>query len=423
MPTALHLSPRLRRTFVENAPLIAFTLLWCFCVGLAQIHLLFIQQPWPRLVWLVVATVPAVFVLGGLLGRELSGGSRSQSRSRPDINPTARRKLRFALLGCALLGNLEEAHQFAAARTIPLFSSHIDVARFSLPGGPTIVITDLLMVAAVVALAVPRRLFARDAIPEIGIAALALSGYALAGGRGTIIQAIIAATVARWIYWGRPSFRVLAAAAVVVLAFSIAVFDLRTSQHAQDSLGIELKRDVYPTMPSAVRPLVPVDLALATNMEALARIVEYFPGNLPYGRGAYDAHGLDLFIPGAKDIQAVSGQISPPWVTSTVAGSFWADGGLPLVVAGVALIGAIVASTWAWALRTLELRVVLIASNFFFLALFGVYVNLFTEQVDWLLITPLFWVAGSWAERREVIPDAIRSRVGSRRMRARDAAS
>jgi hypothetical protein len=182
-----------------------------------------------------------------------------------------------------------------------------------------------------------------------------------------------------------------------------------------------LRQNVYPEQPAVVRPLVPVYLALATNMEALSRLVDYFPAHEAYGRGAYVAHGLDLFIPGAKDVQAVSAELSPPWVTSTVAGPFWADGGLPLIVAGVGLIGFIVCASWRLALQARELRFVLVAANFLFLALFGVYVNLFTQQVDWLLTTPLLWAFGAAAENRSPIPQAIRLRLRARSVSARGA--
>jgi hypothetical protein len=410
-------SPRASRV----APFIAFPALWFLCVGLAQIHLLAIQQPWSKPMWVVAFVVPAAFILGGLATKEVTYRPSAGLTARDcEIDPSIRRRLRALLLACAILGNLEEVHQFIAGRTVPLFSSHIDAARFALPGGPTIVLTDLLTVAAVVALVLPRRLLSRDALPEIGIASFALLGFALAAGRGTIIQAVTVAAISRWLYRGRPPMRVLVTGIAVVLVFSAGFFYLRTSQHENDTLGIELREKVYPEHP-VVRPVVPVYLALATNMEALSRLVDYFPEHKPYGRGAYVAHGLDLFIPGAKDVQAVSAVVSPPWVTSTVAGPFWADGGLPLVVVGLGLIGAVVCGTWRLAVQARELRFVLVGANFLFLALFGVYVNLFTQQVDWLLITPLLWAFGAAAESRRAIPEALPMRLRVRSVGARGA--
>lgn len=425
------MKPALRRLLTREAALLAFPGLWLLCVGLAQIRLLEIQQPWPGAMWLVVAIVPLAFVLGGFAGREVARGSdvsdaaprspQAGGSSRDDLDPRLRLRLRVALLSCSVVGNLEEVHQFYVAHTIPLLSSHIDAARFNLPGGPTIILTDLLTAAAVVALALPRQLFSRDALVEIGIAAFALLGFALAGGRGAIIQAIAVAAVARWLYRGRPSTRVVATGVAVLLVFGVAIFYVRTSQDRNDTLGIELRQRVYPDLPRVVRPIVPADLALFTNMEALARLVAYFPARQPYGYGAYDAHGFDLFIPQARDLESVSAQISPPWITSTVAGPFWADGGLPLVVAGVGVIGAIVCGTWRLAVGSRRLALVLVAANFFFLALFGVYVNLFTEQVDWIVITPLLWIFGSVAEGRSPLPLAIRVRLSPRRLLPRDA--
>jgi hypothetical protein len=389
---------------------------------LAQIHLLAIQQPWSRPMWLVAIVVPVAFVLGGLAAKEaVTRPAADPAAPRSEVDPAVRRRLRAALLGCAILGNLEEVHQFVAGSTVPLFSSQIDAARFALPGGPTIVLTDLLTVAAIVAFVLPPRLISKDAMPEIGIALFALLGFALAAGRGTIIQAVTVAAVGRWLYRGRPPIRLLVLGIAIVLVFSAGFFYLRTSQHRNDTLGVELREKVYPDLPAVVRPLVPVYLPLATNMEALSRLVDYFPAHEGYGHGAYDAHGLDLFIPGARDVQAVSAVVSPPWVTSTVAGPFWADGGLPLVVAGVALIGAVVCGSWSLARQARELRFVLLAANFLFLALFGVYVNLFTYQVDWLLITPLLWAFGAAAEGRSPFPEAIRLRLRARRMSARGA--
>jgi hypothetical protein len=105
-------------------------------------------------------------------------------------------------------------------------------------------------------------------------------------------------------------------------------------------------------------------------------------------------------------------------VTSTVAGSFWADGGLPVVVLGLALIGAVVVGTYCVALARPELRFTLLAGNFLFLALFGVYVNLWTQQVDWILITPLLYAFGAAAEGFDPIPRWIRPSLRQNRVRS-----
>jgi hypothetical protein len=366
--------------------------------------------------WVVVVVVPLAYVLGALVGRELVAGLRLARRELAAPGQVRRRRLRFVLFGCAVAGNLEEAHQFIVARTVPLFSAHIDKARFALPGGPSIIVTDLLMVAAIVSLVLPRRLASRDALPELLIATFALSGYLLAAGRGTVLQALTVVAITRWRRFGLPKIRVLIVAGLAVLLFTAGLFYIRTSQDANDTLGVELRDSVYPGLPRLVRPVVPLDLALATNLEALSRIVTYFPAGAPYGHGAFVTHGFDLFFHSARDVQEVSAELSPPWVTSTVAGPFWADGGLPLVILGVATIGALVAAFDSLALRTEELRFLMIGANFLFLALFGIYVNLWTQQVDWLLITPLLFVFGSAAEGLRLLPKPVGSWIKSRQI-------
>lgn len=400
----------------SHAALVLFPAAWFACVGLAQIHVLEIQQPWSRLMWVVVLSVPVAYVLGALFGREVVAWLRLARREISTPDEEHRRLLRRLLLGCAVVGNLEEAHQFIAAGTVPLFSSHIDSARFALPGGPTIILTDLLMVAAIVSLVLPRRLLGREALPEILIASFALSGYVLAAGRGTVLQALTVAAITRWRRFGLPSARLLLLAGLAALVFAAGLFYVRTSQHANDALGVELRESVYPGLPRVVRPLVPIDLALATNLEALSRLVAYFPDGAPHGHGAFVAHGFDLFIHSARDVQEVSAQLSPPWVTSTVAGPFWADGGLPLVIAGLAAIGALVAAFDWLAQRTGELRFLLVGANFLFLALFGVYVNLWTQQVDWLLITLLLFAFGSAADGLRFLPKPVGAWIERRRV-------
>ena len=131
------------RSSLSDAPLalLGFPALWMLCVALAQIHVLAIQQSWSKMMWAVALVVPTSYVFGGLAVTTLLRGRVRRSlpqQSVPSVNVTA---LRWILFSMAVVGNLEEAHQFAAARTIPLLSSQIDANRFALPGGPTIILT------------------------------------------------------------------------------------------------------------------------------------------------------------------------------------------------------------------------------------------------------------------------------------------
>ena len=396
------------------SPVVAFPALWLAGAALSQFRLLDVQAPWSDTAWLVVAFVPVAFVLGGVIGRELArllprSGEATSPATRgpgpddrpgnraPDRPPAPSRAPRALLLLCLLVGYAELAHQFTAAGFVPLLSSNIDEARFDLPGGPTIVLTNLLTVAAMVALSVPRRLLSREARFELIIAGGAIAGFALQGSRGSIVVPLAGAALVRALYWGPPRPRVLLGAAAALLSVTIALYYLRAAQHAQGSFEAELFAEVLPDTPLPLRPLLPVYISIVTNFEALARIVDFFPAVLPFGDGAYNALGYDLFITSAKDIGAVSLQLTPPFTTNTVAGPLWADGGMALVVLGVAAVGAISQAAFSYARATGEFRHALVAGYLLYLALFGIYTSLWTQHPDWLIVTPLLLFAGALA--------------------------
>jgi len=178
------------------SPPIAFTVVWAVGAGLEQIHLFSIQRPWSGVTWLVVVAVPLAFVAGALVGREVV---ERRVRRRPGwrVAPSATRRLRVVLAGCVGLAYLELAHQMIVGGAVPLLSSNIDAARFGQPGGPTILLVDLMTVASIVALSVPRTLLSRDALPELAIAGIALIGFALQGGREVVVLPLVASFLAR----------------------------------------------------------------------------------------------------------------------------------------------------------------------------------------------------------------------------------
>jgi hypothetical protein len=380
-------------------PRITFSVVWLFGVVLAQIRILDVQQPWSRLAWAVVFLVPVAFCLGGWLGSVVVSPRIAAAAAMPHEPPTgARRRIRLILVAFVAIGWLEEAYQWHAIHTIPLFASDIDAARSAQPGGPTIILTDLLTVAAIFALLLPRKWFSRNAVPELALAAAALSGFALAGGRVTLILPVAIALIARALYWGPPRFRWVVAAVVIAVAATSGLFYLRESQHRTAPFERELYGHVLPETPVPLRPLLPLDIAIATNYDALARVVDYFPYEEPYGHGRYDALGVNLFVPSARNLGSVSARLTGPWITSTVAGPFWADGGLPTVALGTAAVGFLVLAAFMCARRTRALRYCVVGAHLYFLALFGLYTNLWTQEIDWVLDVPLLFLLGAVAD-------------------------
>jgi hypothetical protein len=378
------------------SPLLAFPLAWAFGALLSQVHLLDAQGSWPPEMIAVVVAVPLAFVAGGLIGEGIAAATTRIRAARVETR-ISERAFRRLLVAIVAIGLLEVAHQFAKAGTIPLLSGSIDAARFS-QGGPTVVLTDLLTVAAILALARPRDLFARSARFELGIAAVSIGAFGLQGGRGSVVLPIVVAILARWLYWGRPSPYLLTGGVVLAVLAISAGFFLRVYQHPTTPFESELFGEVLPPLPFFLKPLIPVYLAITTNFLALKGIVGHFPTVAPYGHGVFDAVALDNFISGTKHIGDVSALTTPPWVTSTVAGPLWADGGLTWIVPGIALTGVAAGGAYAAAIRTCSFRWAMAAAYLFFLALFGLYTNLWTQQIDWLIVVPLLIVFGAFAE-------------------------
>ena len=283
----------------------------------------------------------------------------------------------------------------------------------ALIGGGTALLTDALTVAGAAAIAVPRRLLSRAAVPALTIAAAASGGWALAGGRGTVVLPIAAGLLTRWLYWRRPSVRTLVLAGVLAGGFLSFLFYIRTGQNPPDqAFPTELYGTVVPGTPAPLVPLLPLHFAIAMNFEAFARIVDFFPGQMAYGHGIYDAYGLHAILPG-RSLGTVSLGLSAPWLASTAAGPLWADGG-PLVVAiGMLLTGAITTAPHALYRRTYRFTHALLAAYFLYLAVFGLYTSLLTQYKDWVFVAAgLVWIGwtseGDAGRRLSMLTAAIR---------------
>ncbi len=387
------------------SPLLVFPLAWAFAALLSQIHLLNTQGPWPTLMIEVVVCVPLAFLAGGLIGEGLAMASTALRQSRRELT-ISERMFRRALVAMVAIGLLELAHQFAKAGTIPLLSGSIDAARFG-QGGPTIILTDLLTVAAIAALTRPKDLFAKESRFELGVAAVAIGSFGLQAGRGSVVLPIVVAILARWLYWGRPNSYVLGTGGLIAFLAICFGFYLRVYQHPTTPFEAELFGEVLPSLPFFVKPLVPVYLALTTNFLALEGIVGHFPTVAGFGHGIYSTLAFEDFVSGSENISGVSGALTPPWVTSTVAGAFWADGGFGVLVPGVAITGLLSAGAFAAARRTRSFRWSMVAAYLLFVALFGLYTNLWTQHVDWLVVAPVLLILGAFAENPQRPPGVV----------------
>jgi oligosaccharide repeat unit polymerase len=390
------------------SPLVAFPLCWLIGVALAQIRLLDVQQPWSGTAWLVMLWSPVAFVIGGIAGSRLATLLVKVNSHRQPFAETLRtsaqgrgpRLLLFVLMVVGLAG---VAYQFASAHDVPLLASHIDSARTTLPGGPTIIALDALMVAATLALVLPERLMSRAALPYLAAAALALVALALTGGRGDIVVPPVVAGLSRWRLGRRPAFWSLAAVVVLLLGALSIIFYLRVGQEANETFATELLGRVVYHMPAPLVPLFPLWLAVAMNFNSLARAVAYFPSHHAYGHGIYDAGVLHTFVHPAS---LANLQLTPPWTVFTFAGPLWGDGGFIALSLGAGLIGALTTFAYQGARRNGSIGFLLVSCYMLFLAVFCLYQDLFTEYFDWIFVTAGLVVAGLVLEPS----DAIRAR-------------
>jgi len=387
------------------SPLLLFPLVWGGVALLGQIHLINAQGTWSTVMLAVVIAVPVAFVAGGLIGEGIASMATgfSATRAQTRISDRTFRRILLALVGLGLLAIL---YQFSRSGRPPLLSGSIDDARFS-QGGPTILLTDLLTVAVIVAMTKAKNPFARESRFELGISLVALGAFALQAGRGNVVLPVVVVIIARWLYWGRPSTYLLTGGGLLAFVAICAGFYLRTYQHPGTPFESELFGEVLPALPFFVKPLIPLYLALTTNFLALEGIVNHIPTAAPFGHGAYNAVAFDSVFSGARHIGDLSGELTPPWVTSTVAGSFWADGGFPLLIPGVAVTGALAAGAYAAAARTHSFRWALVSAYLIFISLFGLYTNFWTQQIDWLIVSPLLLIFGAFAEDPKAPPGVV----------------
>jgi oligosaccharide repeat unit polymerase len=375
-------------------PLIAFTALWFAGVALSQIHVFSFQRNWSAFVWAIMLLAPAGFVIGGLIGRDLVARRVTPSREATELGPAQRRRLRILLVLCLAVGYAEMVHQFAAAGAVPLLAENIDATRAAQPGGPTVVLTQFLTVAMILGLLAPPRLLSWRAAPEIAAAGVASLGFLLAGGRGTIAIGLLGAALARMLYWGAPRPRVVLGGLALGYAALATMFFVRAGQHRGNAFEAELFDDVIPSTPVVLRPYLALHVGLTTNFNVLDRLTGVFPSVHAWGYGAYSTSGFDAVVPGTEQLSDVAKEVASPFITSTAAGPYFADGGAPGVVVGMALFGLVTVAAYTWARRSGSFVACMIGGYVTYIALFGVYTNLFTEHPDWAVVIPCLAVAG-----------------------------
>jgi hypothetical protein len=206
---------------------------------------------------------------------------------------------------------------------------------------------------------------------------------------------IVTGAFGRIFYWGLPRFEWLVASGALVVAILAVVFYARTAQHSANPFESEFYSRDLGAVPWLLRPLVPVHLAVVMNFEGLARIVDYFPTYAHFGHWRYDSVLFNRFVPSAVAANIASDSQASPYVTNTMVGSFWADGGFLGVTLGVALVSVLSSAAYMYARLTEQFRYVVVAAYLLYMTVFGLYDNLFTQFPDWLFVIPVLFAVGT----------------------------
>lgn len=371
----------------------ALPALWLLGTAGAQIHVLAVQRPWSSTAWLVILAVPVAFLAGAVAARLIVRGRVPRAPASPGLTSPRRR----ILVGLLLVGFAELAREFATGGSVPLLSSNIDAARTHVSAGPLSLLTGALTVCLMLALVSPRRLSARSARPEIAVAAAAIAGLVLGGGRETVLVPLASALIARAFYWRPPSVRALVLTGILGLELGALVFYLRTGQDVHQAFAVELYGHVVPRTPAPLVPLLPIHFALALNQTVLAQVVDYFPHRMPFGHGIYDTYALHAVLP-SRSLGTITSKLTAPWFASTFAGPMWADGGVPVVILGSLVTGAVTQTPYELFTRTRRFPHVLLAGYFATIAMFCVYDSLLTQYKDWVFVGAALLLFGSACE-------------------------
>ena len=378
------------------SPLILFPALWVIAAIIGFSGPLDGMADWSWTMVAVVLVVPVAFIAGGAIGTAVASGTELDLRRLFPSQPERMVKILLAVL--LLIGWAELVHQFIKIGGVPLFSSRGNEIRFD-QGGASIVLTNLLTVVAIFAFTRPKKLLSRDSLFYLAVGFIALAGFATQLSRGSIVLVVVASVFARWLYWGRPNWKLILGAGLVIFTVVVGLFYFRSLQNPYLPFEAELLDETLPGLPFFLLPLVPFYYAITPNFEVLDSLVEYFPGREQFGAGKFNAIGFDLFIPGTADLTELTAQLTPPWITGTVAGPLWADGGFVWVVTGLALIGLVAVGVFVMAVRTGALGWCLAGGYVLYMTLFGVYQSLWTQQVDWMLVLPLLVMIGFLGDR------------------------
>ena len=399
-------------------PYVILPVPWYGAVALAQLKLTNYEAAWSAKATLLVLVGPLALALGAFVASGGGGERRHLGAFPDDLSASTLRRAALALLGTGIVGLVWRSQLLGG---ITILSPEIDATRGrALVPAYVTFLTDGFFLgfwASLAAIAVERARQGRLRVGDLLVAALALAGTATNASRNTVLVAVGVPVIFAYLVGGRrvlPARRVALAALVVLAVFS-GLFFLRTAQHRDSPFEAYFYSGVVYDAPVALRPLLPVYVALAAPFETLNRLAEAVPDAYPYGRGAYSL----VAVPPAlsplerKHLYNVTGPLSAPYYfnVATYEGSLLADGGVLGVIGGSLVLGLAFGLARRRLFREPSLRAAAVYAYLAYTLAFMVYENLYSFYLlsvvyDLLVVAVVVGAAqgGLALRRRGLVP-------------------
>lgn len=394
------------------APASIFALAWSTALAVAQLPFL-PQFTWNGAMWVLVTAPPLGVVAGAVLGAGAAGRKR-----RPPLLGTLPRPLvpwpNVALL--VAIGALSWGSYFRSIGSIPLFSSDIDVLRFSGFSLPTLIGTRLGYVGLI--LAVPGFLLARRRRDFLGYGACCFVGFAplaLSGGRFYAVSACAIGVAATFFLAGITRRMLIVAAFAVAFGLSAAsaLWFIRLDRQPPNDFRSLIQHDLVDERPFGLAATIPAQMFASISLQTLSDLVNSRAYEDVPGEGIYSTKFADRFVAG-KDLEAVARDTARyEQVTSTYVGPWYADFGMNGVI--------ILSLAWG-VLNGLCYRGMAAGRNAAFLYLYAyatfflgmaIYLNYWTLHGVWLADVPLLIALPALGAVRQWLPRRRYERGGS----------
>lgn len=382
-------------------PVRVFGALWCFCLGLASMHLLSYISDWDLLTWSCFLTGLVAFMVG-FWGADIASRPRGALPTRagadlpfPHLLPV-RKTLIVACL-CLAVGMAVMAYEYHLLGEIPIFSDNPDVSRFRLFGTadpefnklylkllhPLVDFIKYGIFLAVIVLCQRTTKSKKVIILSGSLILLGMLVLSTQGGRIFIVYTAIPSAVL-FHYLRRRIRLVELGAAVLVFFLFLGLFGYTRSAASQSAPIFDRVRRISSFPEGQFWDGVAFGYGTLTlSYEVFFRLTGDLR-NMQHPSGGFLFYSLHRFLPRASLGEIAGDLYSGEFVTATFLGELYGDYRYWGVLFGPLLLGL----TYGWVYsRTGELNSmysVYVRALLVQMVIFFPYVNLFSIYINWV---------------------------------------